>query len=100
MNTGRLKAGYDIKEMAGDLLIDAIIVERILSEDKVCFLCSTSIREAVADEKDGVICFPVHLDKLLFTGSAKTAFLIKVREREIYSSFPLQSASIGIERDF
>ena len=88
-----------LKEMAGDILFDAIGVERVLGEDEVRLLSRTSIGEAIADEKYRIVFFTVDLDEPLFTSPAEATLLIRVRKREVHSFLPQEMAAVGIEGD-
>ena len=86
-----------LKKMAGDILFCTIVVEGVFGKDEICFLSCAPVGEAVSDEKDNIIFFPVDLDKLLFASPAKTTLLLGVRERDFYP-FPLQEmGTVGIK---
>jgi hypothetical protein len=92
--------GKVVEEMAGDLLVDAIRVEEVFGEDKVCFTGRTPVRDAVSDEEDRIIFSPMNLDELLFTSSAEAAFLVEIWERNPPAISFVKISMVGIERDF
>ncbi len=89
-----------LKEMAGDVLINAIGVKGSFGKDEICLLGCASVRETIAHKKDGIVLLSVKLNQLLFTGSAAAAFLVGVR-KGIAILLPFKKlALIGIKGNF
>jgi hypothetical protein len=85
--------------MAGDFLFNTIGIEGIFSKDEVCFLSRTPVGEAISDEKDGIIFFPMDLDEVPFASSAEATLFPGVRKRNVYSSPIPETGSVGIKGD-
>ncbi len=88
------------KEMAGDILIDAIGVEGVFGEDEVCLTGCTPVGDTIANEEDGIVCFPVDLDEPLFASPAEAAFLIGIGKRDVHAIPFTKMSTVGIEGDF
>jgi hypothetical protein len=87
------------KEVTGNILIDAIGVERIFGKDEVCLMGCTPVGEAITNEKNGIIFFPVDLDEPLFASAAEATFVIGVGERNIHLFTPQKMSAVRIEGD-
>ncbi len=89
-----------LEEMACDILIDAISIENIFGEDKICLTGRTPVGDTIANDEDGIVSFSVDLDKTLFASSTEAAPLIGVRERNIHPFSFKKMTAVGIEGDF
>jgi hypothetical protein len=77
-----------LKKMAGDIVVDAMGVERVLGKDEVSLLSRTPVGETIADEKYRIVFFAVDLHKPLFASPTETALLVGMRKGEIHSLLP------------
>ena len=87
------------KEMARDIVSDAVGVKGVFGKYKIRFLGSASIGEAVSDEKEGIILFSVDLNEFLFASPTEATFLVEMRERDIDPILFRKMGPVGIEGD-
>ena len=89
-----------MEEVAGNVFVDTISVQRVFSEHKIGFFGPTAIRESISNIEDRLILRSMGLNQsLLARPTAATPFMPMGIGKDFVSS-RAKGSDIGIEGDF